>query len=409
MAGHAYLSASSSHRWMVCTAAPALESQFPDSTSEYAAEGTRAHTMAYECLRDGIDAKEWRDRKVISIEVMVTTDEEMQELFDQLDRDFPPEMVHYVQQFLDYVNECIAHARARDPGAHVMLESRLDFSRWVPEGFGTGDVVLVYDGVVEVIDLKYGKGVKVDPIDNSQLRLYGLGAYHELDAFFDIHTVSTTIHQPRLDHVDTETSTAADLLAWADSVLVPAARAAYTGEGAVFAPGEEQCRFCRARSQCEARAQYNLEVARQEFAEPGLLSDEQIAEILPRVNELRAWVEDIHEYALKRAEAGHRWPGYKLVEGRSNRYIPDTDAALRTLIDAGYAKTEVCKPPELLTIAQLEKTIGKKPVNELLAGLIDKPRGKPVLVPVSDKRPELPPRSTAAEDFADDADGADDE
>lgn len=404
--GHAYLSASSAHRWLACTMAPSVEAQLPDSTSAFAEEGTRAHTMAYECLLASIDTKEWYARKEISIAVGAGSGEESQELLGQLDRDFPLEMRHKVQEFVDYVNDRIAYARRYDPRTEVKLEQKLDFSLWVPEGYGTGDVVIIYAGVCEVIDLKYGKGVAVEAADNPQLMLYGLGAYNELDMLYDIDTVVMTIHQPRLDTVDTHSMAVTALLKWAEEVVRPAAHAAYTGKGAEFVPGDDQCRFCRAKASCRARAVANLSVARDDFADPVLLSDEEIAELLPRVDGIRKWVDAVQDYALKRAERGHRFPGFKLVEGRSNRRITDKRAAIVALKEAGYTDDLILTPDPLLSLTELEKVVGRKVIAETLEGLIDKPAGKPTLVPVTDRRPEIEPRADAAEDFAD-IDGAD--
>jgi hypothetical protein len=408
VSGHAYLSASGSHRWLHCTASAAVEAQLPNSTSSFAEEGTRAHTVAYECLSQEITARQWREQGTISLGTTAASEEAAMEQLEHFYADHPAEMMNYVQQFIDYVNERITHARSQDARAEVLLEQRLDFSRWVPEGFGTGDVVLVYAGTVEVIDLKYGKGVKVEVDGNPQLLLYGLGAYHELDHFYDIERVVSTIHQPRLDHVDTATISSADLLAWADAIVAPAAQVAFTGDGAVFAPSDDACRFCRAKATCRARAELHLETAKREFAEPELLSADEIAELLPKVDGLRKWIDAVQDYALKQAERGQKFPGFKLVSGRSNRRIADKEAAALVLLEAGYNASDVYEPQSLRTLGDLEKSIGKRPINELLGGLIDKPPGKPTLVPVSDKRPELEPRATAAEDFADEDDGADD-
>ncbi len=209
-------------------------------------------------------------------------------------------------------------------------------------------------------------------------------------------------HQRALD------VSAADLLAWADETVAPAAPAAFTGDGASFSPSDDACRFCRAKATCRARAELHLETAKREFAEPELLSADEIAELLPKVDGLRKWIDAVQDYALKQAERGQKFPGFKLVSGRSNRRIADKEAAALVLLEAGYNASDVYEPQSLRTLGDLEKSIGKRPINELLGGLIDKPPGKPTLVPVSDKRPELEPRATAAEDFADEDDGADD-
>jgi len=269
----------------------------------------------------------------------------------------------------------------------------------VPDGFGTGDVVIISDGVLEVIDLKYGKGVPVSAEGNSQTRLYGLGAIATYMMLYDFLTVRMTIIQPRLDITSTEELRVDELMTWAQNELMPKAKLAYAGEGE-FCAGDH-CKFCKAKATCKARADYNLELAKYDFQDAFLLSKEDIAEVLARADQLKAWVTDIETYALEQArDHGERFPGWKLVEGRSNRKYTDEEQVAKTLTDAGYEEVKIYKPQELLGITAMEKVLGKKQFGELLSDLVVKPAGKPVLVPESDTRPEINSLQSAINDFS---------
>ncbi|GAV13260.1 hypothetical protein PBN151_3194 [Paenibacillus sp. NAIST15-1] len=278
-------------------------------------------------------------------------------------------------------------AKARSSDASVMLEERLDFTEWVPEGYGTGDVVLISDGVLEIIDLKYGKGVPVSAINNPQLRLYGLGAWSAYNWMYGIQEVRMTIVQPRLDSVSTDIVTVDDLLQWAENVVKPAAALAFAGEGE-FNPGSH-CRWCKVKGNCRARADQNMKALAHEFKDPALLSPEEIGATLIIAEQLQAWAKDITEYAFEQAKSGKRIPHWKLVEGRSNRIITDKDAAWSTFRAAKLESDKYLKPQELYGIGELEKRIGKKDLEKLIGELIIKPPGKPVLVPETDPRSEL--------------------
>jgi hypothetical protein len=274
-----------------------------------------------------------------------------------------------------------------------MLEQRVDFSEWVPEGFGTGDVVIVSNGTLEIIDLKFGKGVQVEAQDNSQLRLYALGAWNEFEMLYDIETVRMTIMQPRLNHISTDEMKLTDLVEWADGYVKPRADMAASGEGE-FLPGEH-CRFCKARFTCRARAKEAIEA---DFKEPALLSDEEIAELLLKVDEIEKWAKDIQEYARTKAEQGTKFSGWKLVEGRSVRKYSNPEQVAFRLFAEGYGEQDIYEK-ELKGITAMEKAIGKKRFNELVADLISKPPGKPSLVKESDKRQELNTLELAKADF----------
>lgn len=387
---HAVLSASGASRWMACTPSADLEKDIPDQSSEFAMEGTAAHELSeiYLMHEIGEIAKGTRTRRINK--------------FKEDSAYFNQEMIDYVESYVDIVVEKINEAKARSKDAVVLLEQRLNFSEWVPEGFGTGDVVIISEGVLEVIDLKYGKGVEVSAEDNPQLRLYGLGAYSLYDMLYDIDTISMTIVQPRLDNISTETMTAKDLVHWADSEVKPKAELAWEGEGE-FVPGEH-CRFCKIRATCRARADENLKMAQYEFAEPEEIAAEptlglnEIGKILFQADELKKWAEDIKKYALEQAEKhGEKVPGWKLVEGRSNRKYSDESTVYETL--KKDFEEDVIAPRKLLGITAMEKEIGKKTFASALDGLIVKPAGKPTLVLESDKRPELNSTASAQEDF----------
>jgi len=309
---------------------------------------------------------------------------------------YSQEMEDYVGRYVELVIERINEARAKTEDAAVIIEQRLDFSEWVPDGFGTGDVVVIADGVLEIIDLKYGKGVPVSAEGNPQLRLYALGAVHQFSILYDVEAVRMTIIQPRLDNISTDELTADELLTWADEVVKPKAEEADAGDGE-FVPGDH-CRFCKARFKCRARADANLELAKLDFEKPPLLSNDEVAGVLKKAVELQKWAADVQSYALDQAENhGGKFPGWKLVEGRSNRKYTDEDAVFKKL-KAGYDEDRIA-PRKLLGITKMEKEIGKKIFISQLSDLVIKPSGKPTLVEESDKRAELNSVASAEDDF----------
>ncbi|MEN7362085.1 DUF2800 domain-containing protein [Bacillus licheniformis] len=381
---HALLSASGSKRWLTCTPSARLEQEFEESTSVFAEEGTLAHELSEVLLQYhfGQISKTARTRRMNKLK--------KHELFSQ-------SMLDYVTSYADLVVERINALQAGTRDATILLEQRLDYSEWVPEGFGTGDVVAIGDNVMEIIDLKYGKGVPVSAQENTQMRLYALGAINQFGMLYDIETVRMTIIQPRLDSVSTDEIKADQLLAWADEFVKPRAEMAAAGEGE-FISGDH-CRFCRARFTCRKRAEANLELAKYDFKAPELLSEEELGQILYEAEELKRWAKDVQDYALSQAENhGKRFPGWKLVEGRSIRKYADKTEAAAKLLEAGYSEEEIYNK-ELLGISALEKSIGKKAFNEHLGDLVVKPTGKPTLVPESDKRPEINSIESAQADF----------
>lgn len=383
---HALLSASGASRWINCPPSARLTEGMADKWSAYADEGTAAHEYAEIKLTRRLTKCNSADRERL--------DKQAEAL--KTNRYYNAEMEACIQQYADLVEERFLEARSRSDSedATVLLEAKLDLTEWVPDGFGTSDVTIISDGVLEVIDLKYGKGVPVSAINNSQLRLYALGALSEFGWMYDIHTVRMTIIQPRLDSVSTDISSVEELNEWAESVVKPAASLAYAGEGEYKAG--DHCRWCLAKGNCRARADENLKAIAYEFQEPALLSNEEIGPILHIAGQLQSWVKDVQEYALEQALRGEKIPQWKLVEGKSKRFITDTKKAAALLTEAGYSEDKLYKPRELRAMTALEKAVGKKNFAEILGDLITKQAGKPTLVAETDSRPEL---NSAEADF----------
>lgn len=359
---HALLSPSARHRWLECPPSVRLTELMEDKPSAYADEGTLAHSIAEGKLKSHLGYAE----NPIKCE-------------DAL-------MDEYTDDYVAFVDEQMSVLE--NPSAFV--EQRVDCSKYVPECFGTCDALIISDGVLHICDLKYGTGIKVEAVGNDQLRIYALGAFEMFSCLYDIITVRMSIFQPRLSHSDTWEISIDELLKWADEVLVPAAKQAWNGEGN-FKAGEH-CRFCKAKTTCRKRAEYNLELARYDFEPPATLDDIEIAAILAKADELVSWVTDIKEYALRQALSGVSYDGFKVVEGRSNRKYTDENAVVEAVKSAGFDPYE----HSVLGITAMTALLGKKKFNELLGTLVEKPQGKPTLVPMSDKRPAV---NTAQEDF----------
>lgn len=365
---HALLSASTAHRWIHCTPAPYLEAQHPDTPSSAAVEGTVAHELAEHKLRGLLGEPTTRPEP---------------EWIDE-------EMEDYTDAYADHVMAELARARQASHAAFVALEQRVDFSHIVPGGFGTADALIIGDGTITVVDLKYGKGVRVDAEGNPQMRLYALGALAQYGMIYQIEQVRTVIFQPRIGNISVEEIGVEELVGWAENVVRPAAGKAIAGEGELRAG--EWCQFCRHAAQCPA-------LAAEMFApvpttaehvpaapDPDTLTDEQIATIVTHAGELKKWLTKVEEHALAQATTGYTYPGLKLVEGRSVRRYTDEDTVARTVEAAGE---DPYKPREVLGITAMTKLLGKKRFEELLGDHVHKPEGKPTLVPESDKRPAL--------------------
>jgi hypothetical protein len=385
-AGHAKLSASGSKRWLTCTPSAEVEKQFPESTSEYAEEGSFAHSVGELKLRKSLGITDEKDFK-----------KEYKKA--EKNKHFSQALVDYVDQYVTIVLEKFAEAKQRSADAIIRIEQRLDFSQWVPDGFGTGDTVIIADQLLEIIDYKHGEGVAVNAEDNSQMRLYALGAIAEFGMLYDFDRVKMTIVQPRLDSVSSEEITVQELLKWAEEYVRPRAELAIKGEGEFIAG--DHCQFCRAKVLCRARAKVNLILTEKNFKKPELLQDDEIGAVLTIAALLVKWADEVKKWAFDQAlNHGKKWEGWKLVEGRSDRTYTDKNQVETALIDAGYEKDKIFKPQELLGITAMEDLLGKKQFGALLAAYIIKPPGDPTLVPESDKRGEWTPKNSAADDFA---------
>lgn len=366
---HAFLSASSAHRWLNCTPAPHLEAQYPDSESDAAAEGTAAHELAEHKLRllAGLEAGQRPQSDWLN-----------------------EEMDDYTDSYADHVMAELHRTQQGSPAAFLAIEQRLDFSHLVPDGFGTGDALIVGDGTMTIIDLKYGKGVEVSADNNPQMRLYALGALNQFGMIYNIQQVRMVIFQPRLNNISVDEVTVSDLLAWADEVVKPRAKLAIAGEGKLT-PGT-WCQFCRHAPNCPALATQHFDVLpagnkplEPAAPNPDTLTDDQIAQILTHANAIKKWLTAVEKHALDQANNGHAYPGMKLVEGRSVRKYADEDKVAAAVEGLGEDPWE----RKLLGITAMTKKLGKKRFDETVGPLLDKPAGKPTLVPLDDKRPAL--------------------
>ena len=367
---HAVLSASSSERWLNCPPSARLCEAYEDKGSDYAAEGTDAHALCEFRLKQalGIPADD-------PIENLSWYNEEMEDC---------------AAGYAAYVSELLETAKQTCADPVVMIEQRVDFSRWVKEGFGTADCIVIADGVLNICDYKNGQGCLVLADRNPQMMLYALGALEIFDGIYDIDTVRMTIYQPRKSNISVYEMDKADLYEWANSELTQKAQLAYEGQGS-FSCGE-WCRFCKAKAECRERAEATLALARYEFQTPALLADEEIADILGKVDALTSWATDVKEYALQQAVSGTVFPGWKLVEGRSNRKYTSEAAVAAAVESIGFDPYE----KKLLGITAMQKLLGKSRFEEILSPYIEKPQGRPALVRSSDKRPEW---NTAKNDF----------
>lgn len=384
-AAHALLSASGSKQWIACPPSARLSEQFADTSGIAAAEGTLAHSLAELLLRHKlgyITAKAYKtDFKKIEANALYT-----------------PAMLDHIEGYVARVLESYAEAKTEIADAHIYLEEKLDFSAYVEEGFGTGDVIIISDKKLRFRDLKFGKGVPVSAIENTQMMLYALGALHEFGFMFNIEEIEMIIDQPRLDNRSTYTLTVAELNEWAETKLKPAAALAFAGEGE-FNPSEETCRFCRARGVCKANAEFNLKMAEYEFKSALMLSDEEVSNILARASQFTSWLKGVTDHAFDQAlNHGKKWPGFKIVEGRSNRKYTDEEAIIKVLVtEASFDEEKVTSPRKLLGITALEKVVGKSTMETFVNEYLVKAPGAPTLVPEADKRPEY---NSANKDFS---------
>ena len=310
---HALLSSSSSSRWINCTPSARLTEHLEDSTSSFAYEGTDAHTLC-----------EYKLNKALGL---TNKDAPKLEWYSE-------EMEECATGYASYVLEIVEALKRDGKEPLVLVEQRLDYSKFVEGGFGTGDAVIVADGIINVVDYKHGRGILVNAEMNTQMLIYSLAAVELFDFIFDIEKVSMTIYQPRLGNVSTFEITKEDLFKWADEVLVPAAKLAFKGEGE-FSCGE-WCTFCKAKSTCRERAKFNTMLAQMEFKEPPVLTDEEVVEVLTKVDGLISWANDVKEYAFQEALKGKKWDGFKLVEGRATRKYTDEGKVASVVEKAGF-------------------------------------------------------------------------
>ena len=403
---HAVLGASSAHRWLICTPSARLceklTSRFGSESSPYAAEGTKAHALAEikvrlaYCKADGMTAAKHSRMSSEQQKAYLGINEfRFKALRNELG-DIPKDMEQATDSYCDIVMEKYLSAKEADPGAQLYLEQRLDYSAWVPSGFGTGDCIIVSDSLLEVCDYKHGKGIPVDAVGNPQLRLYGLGAMERFGRLYDFQSVRMTIIQPRLDSVSEETLTCDDLTSWAAEEVVEKAKQAWTGSGE-FVPGEH-CRFCAAKAVCSARVAQAMQMFQYGLEAPGLIPDEQIPSILGMLNDAEAWIKDIRAYAENQALHGQVWPGWKLVHGKKpNRQWSDPEEVKAQLLRAGYPADQF-QEVKLKPVGEIEKALGKKAFQALVGGLVSQGEGKLTLVPADDKRVEF---ASADADFQD--------
>lgn len=384
---HAILSASGASRWMNCTPSAQLEAKYGVKTnSEYAAEGTLAHELAELLLTSFLKKQEPSAKQIAIIEN------------NQL---YMPDMPDYVAQYVEYCQGAYNELLTLHPqDTEMRVESKLDLSRYVPESFGTADCIIVGGDTMEVIDLKYGKGVVVYADDNPQLKLYALGAYDLLGMLYDIKTVRLTIVQPRLDNVSSWELPLDDLLDWAENELREKAHLAYTGQGEPTIGA--WCKFCSVKSRCTALYQEALDVADNDFEDdPRIMTDEQVSDILSRSDLITDFLDAVKEYALNQALEGKSWPNFKLVEGRSVRKFGAEDSVIAAVLEESFPDVprEEFFDSKIKGITALEKLLGKKKFSEMLGDYIVKPAGKPTLVSAADKRPAIDPLEQARLDF----------
>jgi len=381
---------------MTCSPSARAESSYSDTPTTFAQEGTIAHSCAEFMLNYYKTAGELLEFEALREEMLQTQPEEILQLIKEsraLDIDFW-DMAQTVHDFyVTPVFEDFIQARAEDPDAQLLIESPLSLSSFIPEGFGTSDAVIMHGDILDVYDLKYGKGVRVDADHNPQMMCYALGALYGDAELYLINTVRMHILQPRLRHFSTFTTSFDALVSWGQNILRPAAEKAFRGEGN-YTPGDH-CKFCKAAPRCRTLYVYSL-AAWQSMSQPETLSNEELGEALKMTETVKTWAARVEEYAARQLTEGVKLPGWKLVEGRSVRKITDQEGALRELQAAGFEPEMVLKAPELKTVSDLEKMLGKKG-KELLKPYISKPQGKPTLAPASDPRPEL---SNAERDFS---------
>ena len=374
---HALLSASGASRWLNCTPSARLEEEFgKEEASVYAAEGTLAHEFAELIIRHTI------------LKELSQADFEAR-YYELLENDlYTEDMLDYVYQYVDYVKDELAASSIDTKDAVLIIEEKVDLRQWIPESFGSCDAIIIADGTMKVMDLKYGKGVPVSAIGNKQLMLYALGAYDKYSIMYDIVNIDLHIVQPRINNINSWSVAAEELLNWAENTVIPAAKLAFNGKGQLKAG--EWCKFCKVKARCRELYRANIELAKYDFASPqDLLTDDEIADIIDKVPRLVEWANSVLTYATEEAvENGKVWPGHKLVAGRSTRKFTNEIDVANTLIKEGFERDAIFDI-KLKSLTALERVAGKKAFEALLGSYVVKSEGKPTLVPLSDKRPAI--------------------
>lgn len=364
---HAVLSPSAASRWLTCTPSAQLEQTFKDTSSEYAREGTLAHAIAELILQGNEDFEE--QLKVL-----------------QTNEFYTPAMLEHSSDFAAFVtDQCVENFK-------LFIEHRLDMTNYVPEGFGTADAIVIIEHKLKLNDLKYGKGVPVYADNNKQLMLYALGALNDFGHLYDIQEIELNIFQPRIDNISSWNISTKELIEWAETELKDKAIAAYNGTGE-FVPGAH-CGFCKAKARCKALADFNMSLAALEFKNPDILTDKEVADILNKKALFDNWLDAVHEYAFQTALNGKQWPGFKLVEGKSNRKYGSEEDVVHALTVNNIK--DFYQPQKIYGITEMEKKLGKGLFSDIIVPLLIKPAGKPTLVPATDKRAAL---TSAEEDF----------
>lgn len=376
---HAILSASSAHKWLICTPSARLEEKFPNKTSDYMEEGTLAHEIA-----------EFKVRSYFLEPIpKATYTRRLNKL--KAEKHFSKEMLDHTETYLEFIKGETLKTQTRP---FITVEQKVDFSNYVPEGFGTADCIVISGNTLHVIDFKYGKGVKVDAEENPQMKLYALGALSQFGIFYDIDNISMSIVQPRLDSISTYNISKTDLLDWGENIVKPQAQKAFNGTGD-FTQGEH-CRFCKAKGTCEFRAKENMKVVEEIQDITGIVSNSELGEVITKTDGMEQWIKDIRAYALEQLLKGEDVPGWKAVEGKSNRKIVDVDKAFEIVEANGFEKA-ILYERKPITLTQLEKVVGKTKLTEMIGDYIEKPKGAPTLAKESDKRG--PYKVSASEEF----------
>ena len=371
---HAILSASSSSRWLACPPSAVANEAYPDQDTSFAEEGTLAHEVAEIIARERVHGStrslaEWKDG---------TT----------------KEMIECAKEYADYIEE---HKKSNDD--LILLEQRVDFSPWVPDGFGTCDCIIIQDDTLTIIDYKYGQGVPVSAVDNPQMKLYALGALNDYGIALDVKKVEIHIFQPRLNNISTDSIAVEALTEWAEKTVKPVAEKAALGKGK-YAPGEH-CRFCQHGGKCRALTKLCTEYLDTHGLRVALpvLAPHEVADVLRMEPMVTLWLKKVKEQALTTLMNGEELPGYKLVEGKlgNRKWKDDTEVATK-LITAGYAREDITET-KVLSPSQMDKAIGKKKVAELLDDMIERAPGAPTIAPITDKRPAYDRLAEAQDDF----------